>query len=156
MTAPAIRAKAVCVCRRGDQALLVAAFDPTKRETFYGPPGGGVEFGERAAEAVRREMREELAVEVGDLTLLGVLENIFTYDGRPGHEVVFVFDARLVDGTLYEREEIAGVESNAEPFVARWVPLAHFASGGPPLYPEGLLALLQKRSHRGGAVECGI
>ena len=142
MSAPSIRAKAVCVVRRGDEILVNEAYDPTKGETFYGPLGGGVEFGERAAAAVRREMREEVGVELADVALLGVLENIFTYDGRPGHEIVFVFEARLADPALYGREAIEGDEEGLR-FVARWVPLDRFAAAGAgPLYPEGLYELL--------------
>lgn len=137
-----IRPKAVCVCRRGESILVGAGYDAAKVETFYSPPGGGVEFGERAVDAVRRELREELAVEVCDLTLLGVLENIFTYEGQPGHEIVFVFEARFTDAALYEREEFVGVEAG-QPLVARWMPLAQFGPGDPPLYPAGLLALLR-------------
>ena len=139
---PRIRAKAVCVCRDGDRVLLGAAYDPTKREEFFGPPGGGVEFGERAEDAVRREMIEELGAELADVALLGVLENIFIYDGQPGHEIVFVFTARLADQSLYAKEEIEGNELGM-PFMARWMPLDHFDAGGPPLYPHGLLGLLR-------------
>ena len=142
-SASRIRVKAVCVCWRGGEILVNAAFDAVKGERFYGPLGGGVEFGERAADAVRREMREEVGVELTDVTLLGVLENVFVYEGHPGHEVVFVFAARPRDATLYDRDEIVGTESNGQRFVARWIPLDHFAAGGPPLYPDGLLSLLR-------------
>jgi 8-oxo-dGTP pyrophosphatase MutT (NUDIX family) len=137
-----IRPKAVCVCRRGGEILVNAAFDSAKQETFYGPLGGGVEFGERAADAATRELQEELGAAVTDLTLLGVLENIFVYEGQPGHEIVFVFDGRLVDRSLYDRIEISCEESNGQRFVAQWVPIEKFAGGGLTLYPAGLHALL--------------
>ena len=111
-------------------------------QTFYCPPGGGVEFGERAAEAVRREMLEELGADVADVALLGVLENLFTYESTPGHEIVFVFVARLTDPALEARDELDGIEGDM-PYVACWLPLDHFAPGGPPLYPDGLYALLR-------------
>lgn len=141
-----IRAKAVCVCRRADCILVGRGVDSVKGQTFYGPLGGGVEFGERAVDAVRREMVEELGVELGDVTLLGVLENIFTYEGEPGHEIVFVFEAGLADATLYDRELIVGEESNGQRFEAQWMPIEHFASGEAPLYPEGLYELLARPS----------
>ena len=139
-----IRPKAVCVCRRGDAILVNAAYDAVKRETFFGPPGGGVEFGERAADAVRREMREELCAELAEVELLGVLENIFVYEGVPGHEIVFVFAGPLANEALYSCEEIVGDEEG-HTFIARWEPIERFAEGGPPLYPEGLYELIAAR-----------
>ena len=141
-----IRAKAVCVCRDGERILVGAGMDSVKQQTFYGPLGGGVEFGERAADAIRREMLEELNVELGEIVLLGVLENIFTYEGEPGHEIVFVFDARLVDESLYGRDLITGEESNGQRFEALWLPVHDFGPGGPPLYPHGLYDLLTDRA----------
>ena len=136
-----IRPKAVCVCRRGDSILVGHGYDAVKAQAFFGPPGGGIEFGETAANAVRREMREELGAELDDLMLRGVLENVFTLEGQPGHEIIFVFEARLMDAAMYEREEITLTEGE-QASVARWVPLTHFAPGGPPLYPTGLFELL--------------
>jgi ADP-ribose pyrophosphatase YjhB (NUDIX family) len=136
-----IRPKAVCVVRHGNSILVGDGYDQVKGQTFFGPPGGGIEFGERAADAVRREMREELGVELEDLALRGVLENVFTLDGQAGHEIVFVFEARLTDASLYGRDEIALTEGD-QTSVARWLPLSRFGPGGPPLYPTGLFELL--------------
>ena len=143
MTSPFIRPKAVCVVRRGAEILVSAARDAVKGETFYCPLGGGIEFGELAASAVRREMMEELGAEVVDVRLLSVLENVFTCEGRPGHEIVFVFLGRFADATLYERDELRWTESDGTDWVAVWLPLEHFAPGGPPLYPSGLHELLR-------------
>ena len=140
---PRIRAKVVCVFRRDDGAILVnEAYDSVERERYWGPPGGGVEFGERVADAVRREMREELGAELCDVALLGTLENVFTYEGEPRHELVFVFTARFADAARYAEEEVAGDEEG-ERFVARWKALDFFAGGGAPLYPKGLLEMLR-------------
>ena len=140
---PRVRAKAVCVVRRGADILVGEARDPVQGETFYGPPGGGVEFGEHAEEAVRREMREELGVDLAELRSLGTLENVFVYDGRPGHEITFVFEARIADATVYARDGVEGTEGGRAYTVA-WRPLAGFAPGGPPLYPTGLYDLLTR------------
>src|SRR5688572_21554810 len=91
MSEQRVRVKAVCLCRRGDEILVTAGYDPGKDERFFIPAGGGVEFGELAADAARREMREELGIELADVTLLGVFENIFAFDAQPGHEIVFAF-----------------------------------------------------------------
>ncbi|MGZ8377882.1 MAG: NUDIX hydrolase [Gemmatirosa sp.] len=137
-----VRPKAVCVCSRDDRILVNAALDAVKGEQYYGPLGGGIEFGERAADAVARELREEIGVAITDVRLLGVLENLFTYEGTASHEIVFVFDARLADASLYAHASLVGEESNGQAFVARWMPLATFAPGGPPLHPDGLYELL--------------
>ena len=141
MTEGRIRPKVVCVFRREDEILVGSHYDRVKAETFHGPPGGGIEFQEHAAEALRREMREELDAELADVELLGVLENVFTHLGRPQHEIAFVFQARFADPSFYAQDEIMGDEGG-EPYPVKWMPLAHFAPGGPPLYPTGVYDLL--------------
>ena len=137
---PWIRPLALAVFRDGPRILVEdsEAWDP--RDRFYRPPGGGVEFGERAIEAVRREIREEFGAEISDVRLLGTLETIFEYHGTPGHEIVFVFVARFVDGSYYEAERIVGTEGDGIRIEAIWVDVS--VAVDRPLYPEGLLELL--------------
>jgi len=137
-----IRPLAICVFRREDGAILVApGYDKVKQQRFYRPLGGEVEFGERAEEAVRREIREELGAEIEDVKLLGVTENIFTFLGAEGHELVWIFEARLTNRTLYEQEVVICDEGGAA-FEAHWVSLSLFEAGDAPLYPDGLLEML--------------
>jgi NADH pyrophosphatase NudC (nudix superfamily) len=83
-----IRPVAICVCRKGNR-ILVAEYQVTrKNQTFYRLLGGTIEFGERGEETVRREFREEIAAELTEVRYLGMLENIYTYEGRGGHEIV--------------------------------------------------------------------
>jgi ADP-ribose pyrophosphatase YjhB (NUDIX family) len=139
MTTRRIRTVAVAVCRAGDRILVERGFDRTSGEHFLRAIGGGVEFGERAADAVVREWREELGLELQAPVLLGVLENLFTYEGRAGHEVVLVFTARLAD----VRAELETVEGTGERHSAVWVALDDVRRGAPPLYPAGLLDLIE-------------
>jgi 8-oxo-dGTP pyrophosphatase MutT (NUDIX family) len=104
--------------------------------------GGTIEFGERGTETVRREFREEIAADLGEVRYLGMLENIFTYEGRRGHEVVLVYDGRLSDANLYEQDTIQGDEQG-QPFKAVWKQLDEFGPGKPPVYPVGLLELIR-------------
>ena len=94
-------------------------------------------------------MREELGAEVEQVELLGVLENIFRYEGRQGHEVVFVYDAVFRDRSLYERGELQGLELDTG-FTARWRSVAELARDGIRLVPEGLAELLMKQGRGGG------
>ncbi|MEW6406554.1 MAG: NUDIX hydrolase [Chloroflexota bacterium] len=136
-----IRALAICVFRHGDKILVFEGYDPKKAQTFYRPLGGGIEFGERSDETICREIREEINAEVTDLKYLGTLENIFVFNGVTGHEIVQVYDGRLVNCGLYEQAEMSGFEANGGQFKALWKRLDEF-SLQTPLYPEGLLEIL--------------
>ena len=137
-----IRPLALCVFRREDGSILVAPGDDhVKNQRFYRPLGGGIEFGERAEDAARREIREELGAEVDGLRFLGAVENLFTFLGEPGHELIWLYEGRFADPALYARDRLEGREGG-EPFAVEWVPLSHFVEGRWPLYPDGLLELL--------------
>ena len=138
---PAIRAIALAVPRRGDDLLVFEYHDPTKDQTFYRPLGGGIDFGETAEAAVRRELREELGTDLLAVDRLGVLENIFHAFGRAGHEIAFVFDCRLADRALYERDQLGPVLDDPGARVM-WRALDHFGDDR-PLYPHGLAELLR-------------
>lgn len=136
-----IRPIAICVCHDGDRILVAEGHDSKKGQTFYRPLGGTIEFGERGDETVRREFLEEIAAGLTEVRYLGMLENIFIYEGQRGHEVVLVYDGRLSDAKLYKVETIQGDELG-HPFQAVWKRLDEFGPGKPPVYPEGLLELL--------------
>ena len=74
----------VCVFRHRTRILVARGFDDVKNEAFLRPLGGAVEFDEMVLDALRREIREELGVEISDPVQLGVLENVFTYRGPLG------------------------------------------------------------------------
>ncbi|MFF7409500.1 NUDIX hydrolase [Streptomyces lydicus] len=54
------------ILRRGDEVLLVREGLGADGELLWSLPGGGVEDGELMHEALRREMREETGLRVGD------------------------------------------------------------------------------------------
>jgi 8-oxo-dGTP pyrophosphatase MutT (NUDIX family) len=85
-----IRPIAVCLFRNENRILVSEGFDTVKQYYYYRPLGGGIEYGESSREAIVREIQEELGARVENLQLLGVLENIFVYEGQLGHEIVFV------------------------------------------------------------------
>jgi 8-oxo-dGTP pyrophosphatase MutT (NUDIX family) len=138
----AIRPIAIGVVRRGRELLVFNAVDSVKGERFHRPLGGGIEFGERSDEAVVRELREETGFEVRVESRLGVLENVFTHEGREWHEICFVFDVSFADPSAYDCETFEVVETVSGVEVrlpAVWVdPDALDA----PLYPDGLRELL--------------
>jgi 8-oxo-dGTP pyrophosphatase MutT (NUDIX family) len=141
MTSGTIRPVAICIFRRAREILVVEAFDPVKGETFYRPLGGGIEFGETSAAAATREIREEVSADVTDLHYVGTLENLFVYNGEPGHEIVQVHEGRFANSALYAAIELSGVESDGTPFRAIWKSLDSFGSTC-QLYPDGLREML--------------
>jgi ADP-ribose pyrophosphatase YjhB (NUDIX family) len=144
-----LRAIAIAVITRPrDGALLVLdGKDPATGERFFRPLGGGIEFGERAVETVVRELREEIGAEIADVNQIGFIENLFTLDAKPRHELVAVCTARLVDESLFERASIL-MNENGEQGQALWVRLEECRSaskpGAPAMYPEGLAELLAR------------
>jgi len=144
-----IRPIVICVVLDNERIFVSEDIDPTKGETFYRPLGGGIEYSERSADAVVRELREEIGAELADVRCLGMLENVFTYNGEIGHELVIVYKAQFVDQSLCGRERVEGWDGvdGKQPMIAMWKPLAFFAAGHAPLYPDGLLELLAGQPH---------
>lgn len=132
-----IRNLAVGLPVRDGYVLVSGATDTVKREAFYRAIGGGIEFGETAEVALKREFEEELGVALESVQLLGVLENIFEYEGLAGHEIVHVFavrskeiDAIPIDAKLHVLDEGSPVG---------WELISNIDR---PLYPTGALQMV--------------
>lgn len=138
---PRIRPIAICLFRQGDRILVHEGDDPVKGIRFARSLGGGIDFGEHSKDAVVREIREELGADVTDVELLGVIESAYIYLGEPGHEIVFVYDGRFVDESLYEQDVLIVTEGERQ-FEARWRSLDELRGNPLVLVPEGLWDLL--------------
>lgn len=139
-----IRPLAICLFRHKERILVAEGYNPVKKETFYRPLGGGIEFGEYSEQTIHRELMEEIGAEVCELRYLGTLENVYVFNGTPGHEIVQVFDGSLKDVRLYDQTVIVGQEVDIEDtFRAVWKRIDEFGEGKAILYPTGLLEMLR-------------
>lgn len=133
-----IKAKALCIFRHQNQVLLSYGYDPNKDETYLRPIGGSIEFGEISVQAIEREVLEEINQQITQPKLLAVLENLFTFDGQQGHEIVFVYDAEFVDFGLYTEIEIHGCETSGLSYIAQWLSREQIELNQYPVYPTGI------------------
>ena len=86
----------VCgLCIKGGRILLVNHAG-LRDGDFWAPPGGGIEFGETAPEALEREFREETGLQIRVGEFLFVCELV----SPPLHSVELFFDVEALGGTL--------------------------------------------------------
>jgi ADP-ribose pyrophosphatase YjhB (NUDIX family) len=116
-----------CVIQHGDAMLLVRNTDGRRQWTF---PGGSLARGETAEDAIRREVREEVGLQLQQLQHLGAFEA--TIDYKRDHVAVFAGVALDQRVTL----------DTAEILEARWFQPQYL----PPLAPAAarILAMWQR------------
>lgn len=136
-----IRVISIAIVRRRDDILVFEGFDGVKRDYYYRPLGGGVEPGELAADALVREMREELGTGVDNVRQLAIFENLFECNGKGGHEIVFVFSCDLADRSIYDRDVIETFEHDGAPMRVVWRNVKSFDATH-RLVPESIIRLL--------------
>lgn len=138
---PSIRNISVGLPIRDGHVLVLDGVDSVTGKVFHRAIGGGIEFGETAEAALRREFVEELGISLGRVTLLDVAENIFEFEGEPGHEIAHIFGV--------ESDEIDAIPLDAELHVldegspVRWVSIS---GSDRPFYPAGVARILSSSS----------
>jgi len=135
-----IEVKTICLIKNGNREIFVSeGFDSVKKQYFYRPLGGNVEFGERTIDALKREIREELGEEIINLKIVLVIENIFQFESSPRHEIMFVYTGDVADGNFYRKKENLYItESDGEKARAMWISINGCLNGKFNLVPEEL------------------
>jgi len=137
-----IRPIAICIFRKDNMIFVGEGYDSVKKEIFYRPFGGAIEFKEYSREAVKREIMEELGQEITCLSYLAMVENIFINEGKEGHEIVIVYEGRFKNKEMYEKEPFEVFDDGHFCWKALWKNIEDFTVKGDKLYPEKLLDIL--------------
>lgn len=133
-----IRFLALGLIEARDRLFLSRGFDPIKKRTFYRAMGGGVDFGETSLNGLKREFIEEINAQITNIKYVGCLENIFVFNGTPGHEIIQLYRCDFVESKFYELEEITFNEETRQK-TALWVDIDRFRSKELCLVPEQFL-----------------
>ncbi|MFB5563115.1 NUDIX hydrolase [Bacillus cereus] len=123
-----------------------------KKVDFWAPIGGKVKIMESSVDAVKREYKEELDIEVEVERLIWMAENFFEFEGKKYHEYTFVYLLIDVNDVLScEDEEISVL--NEKQFVYKWIDLDEinklsvkpgFLSGNLEKLPKQLVHVIYK------------
>lgn len=109
----------LCFIIEEDNILLIykkKGFEAGK----YNGIGGRVERGESIEEAAKREVKEEVGVDIDNLEYTGLLE-FYSIESEPDWRV-YVFKAKIVNGTPIETDEAKPLwfKVNELPYESMW------------------------------------
>ncbi|MBH8561200.1 NUDIX hydrolase [Nostoc sp. CENA67] len=137
-----IRVLALGLIRDGDRIFVSEGYDSVKQDKFYRALGGGVDFGETSQDALKREFQEEIQAELTNIRYLGCIENLFTFNGRQGHEIIQLYQCDFAEPKFYQLDSLMFSESGTHHHKALWVDISRFKSGEFRLVPEVFFAYL--------------
>lgn len=134
-----IRPIVLGLIKRDGKVLVEEGHDKIRKETFYRFLGGGIEFQEKSNEALVREFKEELDVDIKVGKYLGLLENIFVSNGKKAHELVLLYEGSILDKDYKETYHIVDDGSEMD---ATWIEIEKFKNRELILYPEKVIEYL--------------
>ena len=102
-------AAAGAILTDGDKVLLtVRAKEPM--QGYLDLPGGFVDHGEGIEDGLRRELQEELGIEVGDLHYVGSWPNTYPYGGMVYQTCDVIFTASIAGLCPHALDEVSALE----------------------------------------------
>ncbi|MGB3299019.1 MAG: NUDIX domain-containing protein [Phormidesmis sp.] len=145
-----IRPIALGLIEYADHVFVSRGQDPQTKALYCRFLGGGIEFGETSQNALMREFKEEIQAKLTDIEYITCLDNIFTFNGKPKHELIQLFRVRFVDDSFYQLDQAFplvegdGAASPAENRTTQavWLPIQQVLTGEARLVPESCLKFL--------------
>jgi 8-oxo-dGTP pyrophosphatase MutT (NUDIX family) len=141
-----IKVKSLAWIEMEGMTFVVTMPDSVKGDYYYRPIGGSVEYGETSLEAVKREAMEELHPEIEVTGEPLVVENIFTCEGKSGHEIDFIYPCSFLDRKFYKNNSFQLIEDDKCEFQALWIPIADCLNHKLRLVPESLIEWHRKQA----------
>jgi 8-oxo-dGTP pyrophosphatase MutT (NUDIX family) len=138
-----IRPIALALIEHEGHVFVSKGADQLTGEVFYRFLGGGIDFGEASQAALERELMEEVQAQLQNIEYLGCLDNIFTLNGKLGHELIQLFRAEFVDPAFYRLGETFQLVEGNRIESAFWLDTARIFSGECRLVPESCLQYLE-------------
>ena len=134
-----IRPIVLGIVKKENKILVSEGYDEVKNKVFYRSIGGGIEFLEDSKEALKREFKEELNIDISVGDFLGIAENIFTYNGKNAHELILFYNVNIKNEDYKEKYHI--IDDNCETD-AMWIDINKFKNKELKIYPEQIFKYL--------------
>ncbi|MDA1886508.1 NUDIX domain-containing protein [Bacillus cereus group sp. BY105LC] len=135
MKNPRLRAEAMIVNKDHSKVLVQCDLN----ELFYRFPGGSIEFGETAKEAIIRELMEEYDLKIDVQELAVVNEHIFEWNNEKGHHCTLIYW-----GVVKERVTNEIRHKEYEDIILIWKGIEELKEK--PTYPEGIVSYLEENN----------
>ncbi|MFI5342892.1 MAG: NUDIX hydrolase [Chlamydiales bacterium] len=139
-----IRGKAIGLAKHENRLLVCEVLNDDGVLKGWCPPGGGIEFGETAEEALKREIQEELECNVLITGTPLVCENIFEHHGIKGHEIIFAFPVTFDNPEIYAKKRFQIYEDRGSAHWVEWMAIEPIEKGEVILFPEILAKKINK------------
>ena len=136
-----IRPVSISIIRRDKEILVYKRKDDNTNNEFYRLIGGCIEFNETAHSAIRREFLEETSLDIININTISIFESLFTFNSKQMHEIIFLFESKFEDKSIYQKDIINGIEG-VRKFKAEWINRKDFLSHKKKLFPEQILDYL--------------
>jgi 8-oxo-dGTP pyrophosphatase MutT (NUDIX family) len=133
-----IRAKVIGIAQHETRLLVCEVLNDHGILKGWIPLGGGIEFGETAEEALKREIVEELGCDILITGTPMTYENIFEHYGAKGHEIILALTIKFKDPQIYSIERFQIRESSGSLHWVEWIDIECFKSGEAILFPTAL------------------